>query len=70
MITLEDGMRSGGFGEKIAAFYGTSNIKIMSFGGDKEFNDRVPLETQYQKYRLTPAQIVSAIECCMKGTEL
>lgn len=70
VITLEDGMRSGGFGEKIAAFYGTSNIKIMSFGGDKEFNDRVPLETQYQKYRLTPAQIVSAIECCMKGTEL
>ena len=43
VITLEDGILDGGFGEKIARFYGNSDIKVLNFGGLKEFTDRVPL---------------------------
>lgn len=37
VITLEDGILDGGFGEKIARFYGTSNMKVMNYGLKKEF---------------------------------
>ncbi len=40
VVTLEDGILDGGFGEKIARFYGTSNIKVMNYGLKKEFLDR------------------------------
>ena len=40
VITLEDGILDGGFGEKIARFYGASNMKVMNYGLKKEFLDR------------------------------
>lgn len=40
VITLEDGMLEGGFGEKIASYYGTSNIKVKNYGVKKSFPDR------------------------------
>ena len=58
VITLEDGELDGGFGEKIARFYASSNIKTLCFGAFKEFTDRVPLDELYKKYHLTPEQIV------------
>ena len=58
VITLEDGELDGGFGEKIARFYASTNIKTLCFGAFKEFTDRVPLEELYKKYHLTPEQIV------------
>lgn len=39
MATLEDGELDGGFGEKIARFYGTSPMKVLNFGSKKEFTD-------------------------------
>lgn len=39
VITLEDGITSGGFGEKIASFYGTSNMKVKNYGLEKKFYD-------------------------------
>lgn len=61
VITLEDGELDGGFGEKIARFYGSSNIKTLCFGAQKEFTDRVPLDELYKRYHLTPTQIVDDI---------
>lgn len=61
IITLEDGELDGGFGEKIARFYGTDNMKVLNFGAKKEFTDRVPLEQLYQRYHLTPDLIVEDI---------
>lgn len=61
VVTLEDGILNGGFGEKVAGFYGTSDMKVLNFGGEKEFTDRIPLEKQYQQYHLTPELIVSDI---------
>lgn len=61
IVTLEDGQLEGGFGEKIARFYGTSNMKVLNYGADKEFTDRIPLEELYKRYRLTPDLIIEDI---------
>ena len=37
VITMEDGILSGGFGEKIASFYGSSDMKVKNYGLDKKF---------------------------------
>ena len=65
VITLEDGVKAGGFGEKIASFYGNSNIKVLNYGADKEFTDRIPLEELYQRYHLTKELIVDDIKNCL-----
>ena len=36
VITLEDGILNGGFGEKIARFYGNSDVKVLNYGLKKE----------------------------------
>ncbi len=61
VVTLEDGILDGGFGEKITRFYGDSSMKVLNFGAAKEFVDRCPLEELYAKYHLTPRQIVEDI---------
>ena len=66
VITLEDGIINGGFGEKIASFYGNSDMKVLNFGGEKEFTDRVPLNELYEKYHLTKELIVEDISNCLK----
>lgn len=40
VITLEDGVLDGGFGEKIARYYGASSVKTLCYGARKEFADR------------------------------
>lgn len=58
VVTLEDGVIDGGFGEKIARFYGASSMKVLNFGAGKEFVNHVTVEEQYARYRLTPEKIV------------
>ena len=65
VITLEDGILNGGFGEKIARFYGNSDMKVLNYGAKKEFTDRVPLEKLYQSYRLTKELIVEDVKKCL-----
>ena len=61
VVTLEDGVLDGGFGEKIARYFGASTMKVLCFGGKKEFTDRVPLKVLYERYHLTPELIVEDI---------
>lgn len=61
VVTLEDGLLNGGFGEKIARFYGNSDMRVLNFGSKKEFTDRVPLEELYERYHLTKELIVEDI---------
>lgn len=63
VATLEDGILDGGFGEKIARFYGDSDIKVKCFGLKKEFLDRYDVNEVLQKNHLTPEQIA---EDCIK----
>lgn len=53
VITLEDGVIDGGFGEKIARFYGNSEMKVLNFGGKKEFVDRFNIDEFIRKNHLT-----------------
>lgn len=62
VITLEDGQLDGGFGEKIARFYGNSDMKVLNYGGRKEFTDRVPLDELYTKYHLTKELIADDVK--------
>ncbi len=61
VITLEDGNLDGGFGEKVARFYGDKPVRVFCFGVRKEYTDRVSAEELYQRYELTPSQIVLRI---------
>lgn len=61
IVTLEDGQLNGGFGEKIARFYSDSAVKVLNFGGKKEFTDRIPIEQLYKRYHLTKELIVQDI---------
>lgn len=66
VITLEDGILNGGFGEKIASYYGNSDMKVLNFGAKKEFTDRIPIEELYNRYKLNDIQIVDEILKVMK----
>lgn len=68
VITLEDGMLAGGFGEKVTRYYGNSNIKVLNYGGKKEFTDRVPLDELYARYHLTKELIVEDVSLLLKET--
>lgn len=58
VVTLEDGILDGGFGEKIARFYGPSNMKVFNFGLKKEFLDRYSVEDVMKENHLTPELIL------------
>lgn len=60
-VTLENGILDGGFGEKISRFYGNSDMKVLNFGGNKEFTDRIPVSELLKRYHLTKEQIVDDI---------
>lgn len=66
VATLENGELDGGFGEKIASFYGTSTVKVLNFGAKKEFTDRVPYSELMKRYHLTPEQIIADIMNVLK----
>lgn len=57
VITVEDGILDGGFGEKIARFYGSSDMKVLNYGLKKEFLDRYDAEDVVKRNRLTAEQI-------------
>ncbi len=61
VVTIEDGVLDGGFGEKIARFYGTSGMAVKCYGLKKEFADRYSYAELAQACRLTPAQISSDV---------
>lgn len=61
VITLEDGILDGGFGEKIARFYGDSEMKVLNYGLKKEFLDRYDAAEVLKDNRLTKEQITEDI---------
>lgn len=61
VVTLEDGMLEGGFGQKIASFYGDSDVKVKNYGIKKGFPDRYVPDELLKANRLTPEQIVEDI---------
>lgn len=61
IVTLENGVVMGGFGEKIARHYGTSDVKVLCFGAEKDFHDLMSTKDVLELNHLTPPQIVEDI---------
>lgn len=58
VVTLEDGVLDGGFGEKIARFYGNSDMKVLNYGLKKGFLDRYNIGKVLTENRLKADLIV------------
>jgi 1-deoxy-D-xylulose-5-phosphate synthase len=61
LVTLEDGIIDGGFGQKVQHFLSEHNIRVISFGGKREFIDHVPFNELMERYELTSVQIANKI---------
>ena len=58
VITLEDGIVDGGFGEKIASYYGPSDMKVINLGLEKKFYDRYNPQQLLESLGITAEKIV------------
>lgn len=61
VVTLEDGSKDGGFGERIASYYGTSDMKVLVCGVKKGLYDRYDVEQLLKDNRLLDEQIVEDV---------
>ncbi|MBO7244580.1 MAG: 1-deoxy-D-xylulose-5-phosphate synthase [Alphaproteobacteria bacterium] len=61
VVTIEDGIISGGLGQKIASFLGSTDLKVLNYGAKKEFTDRADVKKLFETYHLTPEKIVEDI---------
>lgn len=66
IVTLEDGFLNGGFGEKVARFYGNTDTKVLNFGIKTGFLDRYDVQTVLKENRLTAPQITQSIQKLLK----
>lgn len=61
VITLEDGILEGGFGEKIASFYGPTKMKVKNYGIKKSFPDRYVPDELLEKNGVTVHRIAKDV---------
>ncbi len=62
VVTMEPAIMDGGLGQKIAAFYGDSNMKVLCYGLDNKFYDRYNLEELLTKRRMTPELVTEDVK--------
>lgn len=61
VVTLEDGCTDGGFGQRIAAFYGPTDMKVWVGGIKKDLYDRFDLQKLLADNHLLDEQIVEQV---------
>lgn len=61
VVTLEDGALEGGFGEKIARYYGPTAVKTRCYGARKEFVDRYSPQEFLAANRLVDTMIAEDV---------
>ena len=61
VVTIEDGVLDGGFGEKIARHYGPTAMRVLNYGLKKEFVDRYDYSRILADNRLTAPQITADV---------
>lgn len=62
---MEDGILDGGFGSKLATYYGNSDVKVLNYGLKKEFLDRYSVEDVLKENRIVPELIVEDAMNCL-----
>lgn len=61
VITAEDGIVDGGYGQKVASYLGEAPVKVVNLGLPKEFLNRYKYSELQQRCGLTPAQIAEKV---------
>lgn len=64
IITIEDSILDGGFGQKIASFYGNTDMKVLNYGLKKEFLDGYNAQETLVSYGISSGNII----CDIKGS--
>ena len=68
IVTVEDGILDGGFGEKIAAFYGADrDVEVKSYGLPKAFFNRYDPATLARAHHLTAPQIAADLRVRLRS---
>ena len=62
VVTLEDGVLSGGFGEKIAAYLGDSDLKVKNYGLNKVFYDRYKPAELLKELGITNESVINDVK--------
>ncbi len=62
IVTLEDNLLDGGFGEKVASYLGDKDVKILNYGQKRVYTDQVPLKQILKDNRMTVDQIVEDVK--------
>lgn len=66
VVTAEDGIVDGGYGQKVASYLGESSVKVLNLGLPKEFLNRYDYTELQQRCGLTPEQIATSVEDSLK----
>ena len=66
VVTMEDGVLDGGFGEKVARYYGPSAMRVKNYGVRKEFIDHYNIKEEFLRNRLTADQIAADVVDMLK----
>lgn len=69
VVTLEEGILEGGYGQKIASYYGDSGVRVKNFGLQKSFFGDFDPETLLEQNGLTVQNIVQYISDRQKNSD-
>ena len=61
VVTVEDGILEGGYGQTVASFLGNIGLKVQNYGINKKFYDRYKVEELMEENGLTVDNIVKNI---------
>ena len=68
IVTVEDGILDGGFGEKVAAFYGVDrDVEVKSYGLPKAFFNRYDPAALARAHHLTAPQIAADLRVRLRS---
>lgn len=62
IVTIEDNILDGGFGEKVASYLGDKDVKVLNYGQKRIYTDQVPLKETLKDNHMTTDQIVEDIK--------
>lgn len=62
IITLEDNLLDGGFGEKVASYLGNKHVKVLNYGQKRVYTDQIPSNIILKNNRMTVDQIVEDVK--------
>ena len=65
VFTLEDGVVEGGWGQRVASFYGPSTMRVKNYGIAKEFHDRYDATKLLRENGVSVDQIVSDVKALL-----